>query len=120
MRRRICRGRRGRPSRFISRKIVADAILLAATRRYREIKVSGVTVLFAWAMRLMPGVVNMAIQRLGMEGSADAGRGVRADAGADAVRAVGPGVGGAWDVWGGIPAVQRADVVVATLWVVIA
>ncbi len=49
-------------------EIVADAILLAATRRYREIRVSGVTVLFALAMRVMPGVVNMAIRRLGMEG----------------------------------------------------
>ncbi|MDT7951504.1 MAG: SDR family oxidoreductase, partial [Acetobacteraceae bacterium] len=49
-------------------EVVADAILLAATRPFREIRVSGVTVLFAWAMRLMPGVVNAAIQRLGMEG----------------------------------------------------
>lgn len=49
-------------------EIVADAILLAATRPYREIRVSGVTVLFAWAMRLIPGTVNRAIQRLGMAG----------------------------------------------------
>jgi short-subunit dehydrogenase len=49
-------------------EVIADAILLAAGGRYREIKVSGVTVLFAWAMRLVPGVVNMAIRRLGMEG----------------------------------------------------
>ena len=49
-------------------EIVADAILLAATRACREIRVSGVTVLFAWAMRLVPGLVNGAIHRLGMEG----------------------------------------------------
>lgn len=49
-------------------EIVADAILLAARRYHREIRVSGVTVLFALAMRLMPGAVNAAIHRLGMEG----------------------------------------------------
>ena len=59
-------------------EIVADAILLAATRRLREIRVSGVTVVFSLAMRLVPGVVNRAIQRLGMDGQltqdAEAGR----------------------------------------------
>lgn len=49
-------------------EIVADAILLAATRSFREIHVSGVTCLFALAMRVMPGLVNAAIQRLGMDG----------------------------------------------------
>lgn len=49
-------------------EIVADAILLAATRSFREIRVSGVTCLFALAMRVMPGVVNFAISRLGMDG----------------------------------------------------
>ena len=49
-------------------EIVADAILLAATRSFREIRVSGVTCLFSLAMRVMPGVVNAAIARLGMDG----------------------------------------------------
>lgn len=45
--------------------IVADAILLAATTPRREIEVSGVTVLFALASRLVPGLVRWAIGRLG-------------------------------------------------------
>jgi hypothetical protein len=49
-------------------EIVADAILLAATSRRREIQVSGITVIFALATRLLPGLVGMAIQRLGPEG----------------------------------------------------
>ena len=61
-------------------EIVADAIVLAATRRFREIRVSGVTVLFALAMRLVPGLVERAIERLGVEGQLtheDAGAQVR-------------------------------------------
>ena len=49
-------------------EIVADAVVLAATRRYREIRVSGITVLFSLASRLVPGLVNRAIGRLGMDG----------------------------------------------------
>ena len=49
-------------------EIVADAILLAARRPHREIRVSGVTVLFALAMRAVPWLVNGAIGRLGMQG----------------------------------------------------
>lgn len=45
--------------------VVADAILLAATQHRREIEVSGITVLFAFASRMMPGVVRWAIGRLG-------------------------------------------------------
>lgn len=49
-------------------EIVAGAILLAATRRRREVQVSGITVLFALATRFVPGLVSMAIQRLGSAG----------------------------------------------------
>ena len=49
-------------------EIVADAILLAATSRRREVQVSGITVLFAFATRLVPGLVGLAIQRLGSAG----------------------------------------------------
>lgn len=49
-------------------EIVADAILLAATCRRREVRVSGITVLFAFATRLVPALVNIAIQRLGFAG----------------------------------------------------
>lgn len=47
--------------------IVADAILLAATTPRREIEVSGITVVFALASRLLPGTVRWAIGRLGAE-----------------------------------------------------
>ena len=47
--------------------IVADAILLAATTPRREIEVSGVTVIFALASRLLPGTVRWAIGRLGAD-----------------------------------------------------
>ena len=49
-------------------EIVADAILLAATSRRREVQVGGITVVFAAATRLVPGLVHMAIQRLGSAG----------------------------------------------------
>lgn len=49
-------------------EIVADAILLAATRRRREMQVGGITVVFAFASGLIPGIVNRAIQHLGSEG----------------------------------------------------
>jgi hypothetical protein len=49
-------------------EIVANAILLAATHRRREMRVSGTTVLFNLATRLVPGIVHMAIQRLGASG----------------------------------------------------
>ena len=48
-------------------EIVADAVVLAATRRLREIRVSGTTALFSLAMRMVPGLVERAIGRLGME-----------------------------------------------------
>ena len=47
--------------------IVADAILLAVTTPRREIEVSGITVIFALASRLLPGTVRWAIGRLGAE-----------------------------------------------------
>ena len=49
-------------------EIVADAVLLAATSRRSEIRVSSITVIFSLATRLIPGLVRMAIQRLGSEG----------------------------------------------------
>ncbi len=49
-------------------EVVADAILLAATSRRREVQVSGITVLFAFATKLVPGLVDLAIQRLGSAG----------------------------------------------------
>ena len=49
-------------------EIVADAVLLAATHRRAEIRVSGITLLFVFATRLVPGLVNMAVQRLGSSG----------------------------------------------------
>jgi short-subunit dehydrogenase len=49
-------------------EIVADAILLAAMRRRSEMRVTGTTVLFNLATRLIPGIVHMAIQRLGSAG----------------------------------------------------
>ena len=52
--------------------IVADAILLAATTPRREVEVSGITVIFALASRLLPGVVRWAIGRLGAAGQTTA------------------------------------------------
>ncbi len=49
-------------------EVVADAILLAATSNRREVRVSGVTAVFAMAARLVPGLVHRAIQRLGAAG----------------------------------------------------
>ena len=58
-----------RPARPVYQpEIVADAILLAATSRRREVQVSGITVLFALASKLAPGLVRAAIQRLGSAG----------------------------------------------------
>lgn len=58
-----------RPARPVYQpEIVADAILLATTSTRREIEVSGITVLFALASRLVPGLVHLAIQRLGPAG----------------------------------------------------
>ena len=48
--------------------VVAEAILLAASGRRREVEVSGVTVVFALASRLLPGAVRWAIGRLGSGG----------------------------------------------------
>jgi short-subunit dehydrogenase len=59
-------------------EIVADAILLAATCRRREVRVGGITVLFDLATRLVPGLTNMAIQCLGSAGQrTDDGEAVR-------------------------------------------
>lgn len=49
-------------------EIVADGIHLAATSRRREVKVGGITVLFALGTRLVPRVVTRLIGRLGYEG----------------------------------------------------
>lgn len=49
-------------------EIVADAILLAATHRQKELRVTGTTVVFNLATRFIPGIVHMAIQRLGSSG----------------------------------------------------
>lgn len=49
-------------------EIVADAILLAARRRRKEMRVTGITVMFDLATRLVPGLVDRAIQRLGSSG----------------------------------------------------
>ncbi len=58
-----------RPARPVYQpEVVADAILLAATSRRREVQVSGVTVLFSLACKLAPGLVRVAIQRLGSTG----------------------------------------------------
>ena len=58
-----------RPARPVYQpEVVADAILLAATSRRREVQVSGITVLFSLASKLTPGLVRVAIQRLGSAG----------------------------------------------------
>ena len=49
-------------------EVVADAVLLAASSRRREIQVSGVTAVFALCCKLIPGAIHRAIQRLGAEG----------------------------------------------------
>ena len=46
-------------------EVVAGSIHLAATSRRGEMQVGGITVLFAFASRMMPGVVRWAIGRLG-------------------------------------------------------
>lgn len=60
-----------RPMRPVYRpEIVAEGILLAATARRREVHIGSVTVLFALASRLVPGLVERAIARLGYAGQA--------------------------------------------------
>ena len=49
-------------------EIAADAILLAATSRRAELQVSGTTVVFALATKLVPALVDLAIGRLGSAG----------------------------------------------------
>ena len=49
-------------------EVVADAVMLAATSRRQEMQVSSITVLFALATRLAPGLIDRAIQRLGYAG----------------------------------------------------
>ncbi len=48
--------------------IVAKAILTAASSRQREIRVGAITTLFDFANRVVPGMIDMAIGRLGYEG----------------------------------------------------
>jgi short-subunit dehydrogenase len=62
-------GRRGRPMPPVYQpEIVAEAIYLAAMRGYRELPVSFTVVLFSLGVRLVPGLVDWAIRRLGYEG----------------------------------------------------
>ncbi|WP_193227560.1 SDR family oxidoreductase [Aureimonas psammosilenae] len=49
-------------------EIVADAVLLAATKPRREIQISGVTTLFALANKLSPSLMDKVIRRLGYDG----------------------------------------------------
>jgi short-subunit dehydrogenase len=62
----------GRPSRpmppVYQPEMVAEAIHLAATTYRREMPVSFTAVLFAWGTRLVPGLVERAIRRLGYSG----------------------------------------------------
>ena len=51
-------------------EIVADAILLAAGGRRREVRVASVTVLFSLANALAPGLMDRVIRRLGYDGQA--------------------------------------------------
>ena len=48
--------------------IVADVVYLATTTRRREIPVSFTTVLFSISTKLIPGIVDRAIRRLGYGG----------------------------------------------------
>lgn len=58
-----------RPARPVYQpEVVADAVLLATTDPRREIQVSGITVTFALCCKLVPGLIHLAIQRLGAEG----------------------------------------------------
>jgi short-subunit dehydrogenase len=58
-----------RPARPVYQpEVVADAVLLAATQRRREIQVSGITAVFALSCRLVPPLIRQAIRRLGPEG----------------------------------------------------
>lgn len=58
-----------RPARPVYQpEVVADAILLAAGGRHRDLRVSGVTAVFALACRVTPGLIHHAIQRLGARG----------------------------------------------------
>jgi short-subunit dehydrogenase len=62
-------GRPGRPIPPVYQpEIIAEAIRLAALIGSREMPVSFTTVLFALGVRLAPGLVDLAIQRLGYEG----------------------------------------------------
>jgi len=62
-------GRPPRPMRPVYQpEVVAGAIHLAATSRRPEMQVGGVTVLFALAAKLAPGLVGKAILRLGPAG----------------------------------------------------
>jgi short-subunit dehydrogenase len=62
-------GRRGRPIPPVYQpEIVAEAIRLAAMRGCREMPVSFTTVLFSLGVRLVPGLVDKAIHRLGYGG----------------------------------------------------
>ncbi len=49
-------------------EVAADAVVYAATHRCDELQVSFTTVVFAFATRVVPGLVGMAIQRLGSAG----------------------------------------------------
>ena len=49
-------------------ELVAEGIYRAATSRRREVQVGGTTVAFGLANRLVPGLVDMAISRLGYAG----------------------------------------------------
>ena len=48
--------------------VVAAAILRAATSRKREVRVGAITALFDLGNRVVPGMIDMAIRRLGYEG----------------------------------------------------
>ncbi len=62
-------GRPGRPMPPIYQpEVVAEAIHLAATTRRREMPVSFTTLLFSIGVRLVPGLVERAIRRLGYAG----------------------------------------------------
>ncbi len=62
-------GRPGRPMPPVYQpEIVAEAIHLAASSGGREMPISFTTVMFSVGMRLVPGLVDRAIRRLGYEG----------------------------------------------------
>ncbi|MEW6438512.1 MAG: SDR family oxidoreductase [Pseudomonadota bacterium] len=67
-------GRPGRPIPPVYQpEIIAEAIRLAALTGRREMPVSFTTVFFALGVRLVPGLIDLAIQRLGYEGQLAAG-----------------------------------------------